>query len=394
MKKLFLPQMRPLVRAVRAYTRDNMMTFDGRGQTHDSLGNHLGVPFGFRVQAAAYQTNDGKIVRERVYDSSGAFLVGELERLDQKLHEPLVSTTWGRDIDLREDVSLADETSSYTVSSYGAAGGLGIGNGIGNGKHWIGKVTNQISGQSVDIAKVVNPLTLWGQEMKYTIPELESAAKIGRPIDAQKYSAMQMKHQMDIDEQVYIGDTSLGATGLINANNRTGLDRVTNVANVVAGAAGSPLWTLKTPDEILADVNEILVSAWTASGYAVMPGKILLPPQQFGYISTQKISLAGNTSILKYILENNISITSGNGKLDIQPAKWCVGAGVGGTIGTVGIDRMVAYTKSTDRVRFPMTMLQKTPIQFDSIWHKTTYFCRLGVVEIVYPETIAYRDGL
>jgi hypothetical protein len=37
-------------------------------------------------------------------DSTGAFLVGELERLDQKLHEPLVAVTWGRDIDLREDV--------------------------------------------------------------------------------------------------------------------------------------------------------------------------------------------------------------------------------------------------------------------------------------------------
>jgi hypothetical protein len=29
-----------------------------------------------------------------------------------------------------------------------------------------------------------------------------------------------------------------------------------------------------------------------------------------------------------------------------------------------------------------------------SIYHQTTYFCRLGVVEVVYPETIAYRDGL
>jgi len=33
-------------------------------------------------------------------DSTGAFLIGELERLDQTLHEPLYNVTWGRDIDL------------------------------------------------------------------------------------------------------------------------------------------------------------------------------------------------------------------------------------------------------------------------------------------------------
>jgi hypothetical protein len=42
-------------------------------------------------------------------DSAGSFLIGELERLDQTLHDPLVAATWGRDVDLREDVTIADE---------------------------------------------------------------------------------------------------------------------------------------------------------------------------------------------------------------------------------------------------------------------------------------------
>ena len=36
-------------------------------------------------------------------------------------------------------------------------------------------------------------------------------------------------------------------------------------------------------DEILADVNAIITSTWAASGWKVMPSKILLPPAQFGY---------------------------------------------------------------------------------------------------------------
>ncbi|STF64323.1 bacteriophage protein [Escherichia coli] len=47
-------------------------------------------------------------------DSSGAFLIGELERLDQTLNLPLVGYTWTRDIQLREDVSIADDISSWT----------------------------------------------------------------------------------------------------------------------------------------------------------------------------------------------------------------------------------------------------------------------------------------
>jgi hypothetical protein len=363
----------------RGKTRDSMMTFDSAGRTHDSSGNALGVPLGNR-----FKTHDG-----RTTDSTGAFLLGELERLDQTLHEPLAAVTWGRDIDLREDVTIADEVSSFTTSTFGSAGGLGAGNGIGTGKAWIGKTTDQITGIGLDIAKVPNPLSLWGMEIKYTIPELESAAKLGRPIDQQKYAGMQLKHQMDIDEQVYMGDTTLSQTGLVN---NASASTITNVAN---GASGSPLWSSKTPDEILIDVNSLITSVWTASAYAVVPDRLLLPPVQFGQISTQKVGTSGSISLLKYLEENNLLTTSGRGKLNIYPLKWLIGAGANGTIGTEGAhDRMVCYTKQKDRIRYPMTLLQRTPIQYESIYHKTTYFCRLGVVETVYNQCIGYADGL
>lgn len=367
---------------IRFKTRD-AMTYDSH-RVIDSKGNQAGKMLG-----GAFQTWDGR----RTVDSTGAFLVGELERLDLTMHEPLAAVTWGRDIDLREDVTIADEVSSFTLTSFASAGGLGTGNGVGNGKSWIGKNTNEISGIGIDIAKTPHQLRPWALEVKYTILELESAAKLGRPIDAQKYEALQLKHQMDIDEQVYIGDSTTLDRGLVNS------DLVTNVNNLVAGVSGFTTWAKKTPDEILADVNAALVSTWAASAYAVMPDRILIPPSQYGYISTQKVSNAGNVSILKYILENNLLATSGQGRLEINPLKWLVGAGgsTGGnwaTIGTSATDRMVVYTKDRKRVRYPMTLLQRTPIQYDSIWHKSSYFCRLGSVEVVYPETLSFNDGL
>ena len=365
---------------VRARTHDGMMTFDAAGFAPiDNAGNQRG-----RALDHAYRTHDGRTV-----DSTGAFLIGELERLDQTLHMPLAAVTWSRDIDLREDVSIADEVSSFTLSSFGSAGSLGTGHGIRNGKAWIGKATDQIGGVAVDIGKYPQPLTPWGLEIKFSILELESAAKMGRPIDAQKLEALKLKHQMDIDEMVYVGDSSLSLGGLVNSSS------VTNVSNLPNGASASPLWSSKTPQEILADINNLLTSVWNTSAWAEMSNKILIPPTQFGYISTQNVSTAGNQSILKYVLENNILKSSGKGELTIQPAKWLIGAGAGGTLGTAGtVDRMVCYRQEKQYVRYPMTLLQRTPIQYDSIYHKSTYYCRLGAVEVVYPETIGYRDGL
>jgi hypothetical protein len=344
---LFLPKAPALVRA---RTHDDLLTFDSA-----------------------------------TIDSTGAFLVNELERLDPTLHEPLAAVTWSRDIDLREDVSIADETSSFTNSTFAAAGGINP-----NGKAWIGKDSTQIANMALDISKTPNPLYLWGMELGYSIPELESAQKLGRPVDQQKLEGIKLKHNMDIDEMVYIGDTDMGKFGLVN--NTTA---VTNNGNATTGAwmNGST-----TPAQILADVNELLTSVWKASGYAVCPSKLLVPPAIFGYLASTIISIGGvggGMSILTFLRNNSIALATNGKELDVLPLKWLTGRGSGGTAFTEnGHGRMVAYTKAKDRVRYPLVPLQRTPLEYRSIYHMTTYFGRLGCMEFVYPETIGYRDSI
>jgi hypothetical protein len=312
---------------------------------------------------------------KRTIDSTGVFLVGELERLDPTLHEPLVSVTWSRDIQLREDVTIADETSSFTNSSFAAVGGI-----LPNGKNFIGKDSTAISGVALDIGKTAQPLYLWGMEAGWTIPELESAQRIGRPVDQAKIDAIHLKHQMDIDEQVYIGDTTVGVTGLVN----NAAVAATNVVNPGGGTA----WSTKTPDQILTDVNTLLQSVWASSGWAVCPGELRVPPAHFALLVSMKVSTAGNVSVLQFLKDNSLSLSINGRPLNIQPLKWL------GTAGASGVARMVAYTNDKTRVRFPLVPLQRTPLEFRSIYQLTTYFGRLGVVEVVYPETLGYADGI
>ncbi len=316
------------------------------------------------AQATRLQFRDGLMTFDaQTIDSAGAFLV---------LHEPLAAVTWSRDIDLREDVSIADEFSAFTNSSFAAANGV-----QGSGKAWIGKDASAITGVSLDIGKTTSPLSLWAMQLGWTIPELESAQKLGRPVDQQKFAGLQLKHQMDIDEQVYIGDSALGLTGLVNGS------AVTNSSNATTGNWGSA-----TPDQILADVNELLNSVWAASAYAVCPSDLRVDPLNFGRLVSTKVSSAGNISVLEFLKLNSLSNAINGKQLDIQPLKWLTGRGASST------NRMVAYTKDPMRVRFPLVPLQRTPLEYRDLRQLTTYFGRLGAVEFVYPETVGYRDGV
>ena len=303
-------------------------------------------------------------------DSSGAFLIHELERLDQTLNLPLTSQTWSRDIQLREDVSIADEISSFTNTTFAAAGTPNA-----NGKNWISPLATAIAGINVDIEKKGFPLELWGMELGWTIIELNAAAQVGRPIDTQKYDGMQLKWNMDTDEQVYIGDSAKGAKGLLNLSQVT----PTNATKT---------WATSTADEIRASINQVLSNAWARSAYSKVPEDLLIPPEQYSFIASTIVSSAGNQSLLTYLETNTIAYHQNGKPLNIRPVKWMKGRGVGGT------DRMVAYTNDKKFVRFPMVPLQSVPIQYRGLYQLVTYYGKLGAVEPVYPETLNYMDGI
>jgi hypothetical protein len=322
----------------------------------------------------AWQTYDRATV-----DSTGVFLISELERLDQRLHEPLLAYTWARDIDLREDVTMGDEESSFTNSSF--ASGQGI---AGSNKAWASKEASTIVGVSVDIGKTVSPLPLWMVQLSWTLPELISAQQLGRPIDQQKFSAMMMKYNMDLDEETYTGDVLLKMNGLLNHS------ALTNTGNAVTGG-----WATATAQQILADVNALLVSVWAATGYALMPDRLLIDPASYAILRSTLISTAGSQSILTYLLENNVAVGQTVSPFQILPCKWLTGTATQPT-NPLGIatNSMFAYTKDKDRVRLPLVPLQRTPIEYRDIRQITTYFGRIGGVEMVYPEVCGRRSNL
>jgi len=319
----------------------------------------------------------------KTQDSTLAYFVNQLDNLDRTLHEPLYSVTWSRDIKLREGVTMANESTSFLRTSFGATGGLATGsNTAGGGKNWISPNSNDIAGVDVNGERIVKPLRLWGQEVSFSSVELDRSQLLGQPVDVSKMKGLTIKYNMDIDEQVYIGDDSLGVKGLLNSTEVT-------FGNVALNAATtSRLWTAKTPDEILADVNTLINATYAATGFAVCPSDLLLPPAQFAYLASQKVSTAGNVSILTFLEDNSLSLRINGKKLNIQPVKWLTGRGAGAT------DRMVAYTNDGERVRFPLVPIRRETAYYHGIKFAAPYISALGEVEFVYPETVQYADGI
>lgn len=318
--------------------------------------------------------------RKYTKDSTLAYYVNQLENLDKKLYEPLVSVSWGRDIKLRPGITMSNESTSFIRSAFGGVGTLA--NPLkGGNMPWISEETVDIPGVSVNGQKITLPLRLLAREVTYTSVELDRSQLTGQPIDTQKLDALNLLYQMNTDQMVYVGSADVAATGLLN-------NASISVFSVPNGISGSPLWINKTPDEILADVNTLIVDAWQASAYAVCPSDLLLPPAQFAYISSQKVSSAGNISILKFLQENCIALSVNGTALKINPVKWLPG------LGTASSDRMVAYTNDESRVRFPMVPIRRETAYYRGIRFAAPYLWALGELEFVYPETVYYGDGI
>lgn len=309
-------------------------------------------------------------------DSTGAFTISELERLDPTLNEPLVAFTWTRDVDVRNDVSLVDEIASFTLSTFGDVDSTG---------GWIGKGAGSAGGQldsvQADINKISQPLSNWGKSVDYSIIDLQRSMQLNRPIDETKISALQLVYNQKVDKLVYLGDTTINTTGLANSASVT-------PANVATGVGGVT-WALKTPMEILTDIEEIQNAAWAASGYAVAPNKLLVAPSSIQeLLKPLTIGGVGYASILEYAAKNSLCFQQNGVLLDIQAVKWLETAGAG------SVKRMVAYTKDRKYVQYPFAPLQRMQMTFTGISQHIPYVANLGQIEIRYTDTLQYRDAM
>jgi hypothetical protein len=299
----------------------------------------------------------------------------ELERVDQKIYEPLTGTDWPRDMPVITGGGLTESIVAVDVT-YGSTGR--------DQNNLIFDATNDIPVVQADMSQSVARCFSFAEYMVFNTLEREKMMTVGRDPETFLNKGIRLHCDKVIDRNVYVGFKKVNSCGLCN---NPAISRSSAVPN--AGGT-STRWSQKTADEILTDINYALSAVWRDNDCAsdALPNHILVPTDQFGLLVTRKVSDDSERSILTYVEENNIATRQGQ-SLIISPCKWCAG------IGSDSSDRMVVYCNREDRICFNMTQsLRRMETEYAEMRIKIPYIAQFSEVRFLYPSTVRYMDAI
>jgi hypothetical protein len=305
-----------------------------------------------------------------------AFLMRELEKIDEKIYEPLSGTDWPRDMPVITGGGPIETVSTIDVT-YASSGG--------EEDNLFFEATNNIPVIQADMSKQIARTFNFAEYMSFTWLEREKMMGIGRDPETFLNKGIRLHCDKVIDRNVYKGFNRTNTTGLINNPN---VMRITALPHT-SGQTDTE-WSGKTADEILRDINTVISAVWAANDCAsdALPNHILIPVDQFGQLVTRKVADDSGKSILTYVLENNLSAQQGV-NLVISPCKWCRTAGSDST------DHMVVYTNHADRICFNLTQpLTRLETERSDMRIKIPFFAQFSEVRFIYPSTVRYMDGI
>lgn len=344
---------------------------------YQKVGTHDAGVFASSGNAAPVMTMDAAGIA-----TGGAFLVSELEKRDPLIRKPLTSVTYPRDIPIQTGGGWVEYVSAMSVS-YGMTGGAGdsaVGAGGANG--------TPIVQASVD--KGLYKTHAFTAALRVMWMDMQRANFIGRSLDNLLQDGVRLAYDKHMDENTYVGFEVYGTTGLVNNPNAT----ETTAASVSTGdSTTSTKWADKTPAQILADFNTALTTVWAANEYdeSAIPNHVIMPYEQFTYLQNTMVTELAGKSILDYLMENNIYKKQTGRDLYIGGTRWCKGAG------STNTDRMVVYInderfiKEEELVPLSRAMSQPNATNF---CYDTAYAANISEVEVFYPTSILYVDGI
>lgn len=224
---------------------------------------------------------------------------------------------------------------------------------------------------------------LAGIGYEWNTQELQRAAKLGRSLSSDKAGAAKLAADRFIYGIAMTGKTpegvaEKGGTGFVNNGSAPS-------AQVAADGTGSSrLWTAKTPDQILRDINAALTAVETGTSETHVANTLALPTSAYNYIASVRVTETGET-ILSFLMKNNVAGEA----LVIFKSRALETAGTGSTT------RMVAYDRSSQVLKFHLPGPHQflPPFQKSSMTYEVGGIMNVGGVEVRLPKAIVYRDS-
>lgn len=348
-----------------------LVGYEGRLRWEESLGfARANAIARMALDSAAYMTLDEAMAAR---DNNLATYQHQLEKVDPMWTQPLMNVTYSRDINMRGDVEMSDEAVSFFRETFQGTGTVNV-----QGIPWVDPNATELPGVSIDGKKVTAQVRLAAREAIYTGVALDKSRRYGRPLDQAQFNAINKLYQLGTDKMVYIGDTVVEETGLVNNAGTPRDDMQYGDWDDVGTSA----------DEIIEDFREANDQYYQNTGQNFAATDCLMAPTAFSSIVHKKVGTTGDRSVASWLQENSLANAINGKPIRIRPSKWCTGRG------NAGANRMVLYRNESDLIRFAMV-----PIRREMAYNRGLFFCApflwaYASVEFLHPETVLYRDGL
>lgn len=216
-----------------------------------------------------------------------------------------------------------------------------------------------------------------GASYRYSWQEIRNAQYANFALPTALAEAARRAIEQKIDDLAFFGDSSVGLYGLFNNPN------IPTQTVPADGTGGSTLWSTKTPDQILRDMNLIVNQIVTSTNGVERPNTLLLPQEQYSLIASMARSTNSDTTVLNYFLMNNPYVQ------EVIPVPKLAGAG------TAGADIMIAYERNDNKVEMaiPMPFTQYNP-QERNLEFVINCEARFGGIRVLYPMSMIIGEGI
>ena len=213
---------------------------------------------------------------------------------------------------------------------------------------------------------------------QYSIQEAQASMMANANLDGRKATAARAAIATLHDDIMLTGNATAGLKGLFTL---TG----TETYATSTGAAGSTLFTAKTPDEIVQDLHNMVYQVNQNSSMIETCDTLVLPLARRGLVMSTRMGDGSNQTIYSHFMETNgmIKTVEFSQKLNTAPA--------GEWVGT----RAMAYKKDPSKLEclMPVEFTQLAP-QWDGFVVRTHCHARTGGVCLYFPKSVVYADNI
>jgi hypothetical protein len=302
-------------------------------------------------------------------------LFSNFEQFENEFYKTLYQPLYWRDAIPGASIDTSIHPGA-NFASYGVIDWVGIGG-------FVADYGDDVPTVYTSRSKVTVPMAYAGIKGEYSRQDMASYNfAYGGQLDTELAGLMRMGHERHIEGVTMYGQEELGFGAYTDL---PGVD----VANVPDGASTDPEFSTKTPDEILADLFEIVESPWIDSKANFLPDHLELPPFQYALIARVRIADAVDNTVLDYFKKNNLYTQTTGKEITVVSNPHLAGAGVG------GVDRMMSKVMAPELWKMPMPLaLNLLPPEASGFTARIFAEYKFGPMHLRQPLSAAYRDSI